>query len=118
MEIRNDAEHRQMISLLESMSSTKNPSLEMLERYRVLANIVERYEMEYHEPEPPTLIQAVHSKMNEMGIKNQRELADILGLPSSRVSQLMNKKINPTVGMLKIFYHKLKISPEILLAED
>jgi HTH-type transcriptional regulator / antitoxin HigA len=76
--------------------------------------LVKNYE-DQHYPIPfPDPIEAIKSKMEELGLKNQ----DLVGKIGSKgyVSSVLNRRKPLTLEMAKIFYKELKIPAEVLLS--
>lgn len=65
-------------------------------------------------PLPATINAVVQHKINELNI-NQVKLAEILGLGTSKLSQILNGKREPDVSFLKALHIKLGISGDFLL---
>lgn len=65
-------------------------------------------------PLPLTLKAVVKNKIDEMNI-NQAKLAEILGLGTAKLSQILNGKRQPDVPFLKALHSKLGISGDFLL---
>ncbi|NER07882.1 MAG: helix-turn-helix domain-containing protein [Okeania sp. SIO3C4] len=80
----------------------------------ILATLVEIYEEKNYPSSPPTPVEAIKFRMEQLGLKN-KDLIPIMG-SASRVSEILNNKRSPTVEMLKKLYKQLRIAPEILLS--
>ena len=65
-------------------------------------------------PLPVTINAVVQHKINELNI-NQVKLAEMLGLGTSKLSQILNGKREPDVPFLKALHSKLGISGDFLL---
>jgi len=65
-------------------------------------------------PLPVTINNVVQHKINELNI-TQAKLAEILGLGTSKLSQILNGKREPDVTFLKAVHNKLGISGDFLL---
>lgn len=65
-------------------------------------------------PLPLTLKAVVKNKIDEMNI-TQAKLAEILGLGTAKLSQILNGKRQPDVPFLKALHSKLGISGDFLL---
>jgi HTH-type transcriptional regulator/antitoxin HigA len=62
----------------------------------------------------PTLAEVIRDEMTERGI-TQKELAELLGVSPSRISEYMTGKAEPTLKVARLLNQKLDIDPEILL---
>jgi HTH-type transcriptional regulator / antitoxin HigA len=63
---------------------------------------------------PTTLISMIELKMYEMRLK-QRDLADLLGVESSRVSEYLNGKRKINIEIAKKIHEKLGIDGNFIL---
>ena len=80
----------------------------------LLVTLVESYEMKHYPIAPPDPIDAIKFRMEQMGI-TKAEMVKYLG-SQNRVSEVLNRKRNLTLRMVKSLYKGLKIPAEILLA--
>ena len=62
----------------------------------------------------PDLVGLVEFKMYQLKM-NQNALAEILGMPASKISQILNKKREPDVPFLKGIHEKLGIDGNYIL---
>ena len=80
-----------------------------------LATAVEKFEDEnLHLPKPKTLVGMIQLKMFELKLK-QKQLADILNIPESRVSEMMKGKRKITLPIAQKLYEKLDIPADFIL---
>jgi HTH-type transcriptional regulator / antitoxin HigA len=80
-----------------------------------LAEAIQSYEKENVSfPMPTTLIGMIELKMYEMRLK-QRDLADLLGVESSRVSEYLNGKRKINIEIAKKIHEKLGIDGNFIL---
>jgi HTH-type transcriptional regulator / antitoxin HigA len=80
-----------------------------------LAEAIQSYEKENVPfPMPTTLIGMIELKMYEMRLK-QRDLADFLGVESSRVSEYLNGKRKINIEIAKKIHEKLGIDGNFIL---
>lgn len=80
----------------------------------LLVTLVESYEMKHYPISPPDPIDAIKFRMEQMGM-TKADMVKYLG-SQSRVSEILNRKRNLTLKMVKSLYKGLKIPAEILLA--
>lgn len=80
----------------------------------LLVTLVEAYEMKHFPIAPPDPIEAIKFRMEQLGMTSA-DMVQYLG-SQSRVSEILNRKRNLTLGMIKSLYKGLKIPAEILLA--
>lgn len=95
----------------EKKVSPETPEGKKLEVALVL---VKNYEDQHYPIPYPDPIEAIKSKMEELGLKNQ----DLVGKIGSKsyVSSILNRRKPLTLEMAKIFHKELKIPAEILLS--
>jgi HTH-type transcriptional regulator / antitoxin HigA len=80
-----------------------------------LAEAIQSYEKENVSfPMPTTLIGMIELKMYEMRLK-QRDLADLLGVESSRMSEYLNGKKKINMEIAKKIHEKLGIDGNFIL---
>jgi len=79
----------------------------------ILAILIEKYEEEYYPIHSPDPIEAIKFRMEQMSMTNG-ELAEIIGY-RSRVSEILNRKRQLTLGMIRRLHLKLKIPYEALM---
>lgn len=95
----------------EKKVSPETPEGKKLEVALVL---VKNYEDQHYPIPYPDPIEAIKSKMEELGLKNQ----DLVGKIGSKsyVSSILNRRKPLTLEMAKIFHKELKIPAEVLLS--
>jgi HTH-type transcriptional regulator/antitoxin HigA len=80
----------------------------------LLVTLVESYEMKHYPIAPPDPIDAIKFRMEQMDMTKD-DMIKYLG-SQSRVSEILNRKRNLTLKMVKSLYKGLKIPAETLLA--
>ena len=84
------------------------------EELQVALLLIKQYEDEHYRIPLPNPIDAIRSKMEERGMKNQ-DLVGIIGT-KGYVSALLNKRKPLNLELAKIFHRELGIPAEILLS--
>lgn len=79
-----------------------------------LSNLVAEYEETHLPVTTPGLIDVVRLRMSEMGL-NQKELAELLGTSTSRISEYLKGKRDLTLDMAKTIHKKPNIDADIIL---
>ena len=79
----------------------------------ILSILIEKYEDEYYPIHSPDPIEAIKYRMEQMSM-TKAELAEIIGY-RSRVSEILNRKRQLTLGMIRRLHFKLKIPYEALI---
>ena len=80
----------------------------------IISDLVEEYEDIHYPVEIPTLPEIIRYEMAERGI-TQKELAKLLGVSPSRISEYMNGKAEPTLKVARLLREKLDIDADFLL---
>lgn len=88
-----------------------NPDFVMMDR---LSDLVANYEDREFIIETPSLINVIKLKMYEMGLK-QKDLAEKLGVPKTRVSEYLRGKREITLDVAKKLHSQLNIDGDIIL---
>ena len=80
----------------------------------LLSDLVADYEEEHYPIAPPTLAETIKLRMFEMGL-TQTKLAELLGLSTARVSEIITGKGEPSLKTGREISRKLNIDPAIVL---
>ena len=86
----------------------------LTETWEILVTLVEAYEQKHFYIPPPDPIEAIKFRMDQLGLK-QSDLADAMG-GKNRVSEILNRRRELTVKMMKELHRKYNIPAESLLA--
>lgn len=80
-----------------------------------LAQAIEQYQLAAgYFPKPTTLPAMIELKRQQRQLK-QKELAQLLEVPASRLSQILSGKRRVTMDLARKLYERLDISPEFIL---
>lgn len=80
----------------------------------LLSGLVEEYEDEHYPIKVPSLVDVIKLRMYEMGI-NQAKLSELLGVSTSRVSDYITGRSEPTLKVAREMSKKLNIDANIVL---
>ena len=80
----------------------------------LLSGLVEEYEDEHYPIGTPSLIDIIKLRMYEMNL-NQTALAGLLGISTSRISDYLTGKSEPTLPIAREISKKLNIDANIVL---
>jgi len=80
----------------------------------LLVTLVESYEMKHFPIAVPDPVDAIKFRMEQMGMTSS-DMVEYFG-SQSRVSEILNRKRNLSLNMIKTLYNKLNIPANILLA--
>ncbi|MCX6250490.1 MAG: helix-turn-helix domain-containing protein [Bacteroidetes bacterium] len=111
--IKTEKDYNEAIQRIEKLWGVKknSPNGDELD---LLCTIVEAYEMKHFPILPPDPIDAIIFRMEQMNM-TKSDMAKYLG-SQSRVSEILTRKRQLTLKMVKSLYKGLKIPAEILLA--
>ncbi len=113
--IKNKKEYRQAFEKIDVLLSEMGDDLEKQKEARSLAEEIQEYEKDNISfPAPTTLLGMIELKMYEMKLK-RKDLAVILGVEASRVSEMMNGKRRISVEVAKGLHEKLGIDGNFIL---
>ena len=84
------------------------------DRLEVLMVLVNDFEARHHAIELPDPIEAIQVRMNELGL-DRTGLGEMLGIPSGRVSEIMNRRRRLTTGMIRTLASELRLSEACLI---
>lgn len=112
--IHNEETYRQYLHWIDELVDCQenSPEEQVLELVSIL---VEHYEAQHYHIEPPDPVEAIKIKIREEGLK-RKDLIDYFG-SASRVSEVLNRKRQLTLDMVRKLHKGLGISAETLLAE-
>jgi len=117
-ELENEEQYEVMIQRIEELlplvsNETPVNDRNMIELV-VISNLVEEYEEKYYPVRIPTLAEIIKDEMDERGI-TQKQLAEMLGVSPSRISEYMTGKAEPTLKVARLLHKKLDIDPDFIL---
>lgn len=118
MIIKTELELKEAFNTLDKLIAEMGDNTNKQAQAKVLAEAIQSYEKEYVSfPLPTTLIGMIELKMYEMKLK-QRDLAVVLGIESSRVSEYLNGKRKINLEFAKKIHEKLGIDGNFILKAD
>jgi HTH-type transcriptional regulator/antitoxin HigA len=90
------------------------PGTKESDRLEVLMVLVDDYETRHHAIALPDPIEAIQVRMQEMGL-DRAGLGEMLGIPSGRVSEILNRRRRLTLGMIRTLSSELHLSERCLI---
>ena len=111
--IKTEKDYNGAIQRIEQLWGAKKNSPDG-DEFDLLCTIVEAYEIKHFPILPPDPIDAIVFRMEQMNM-TKSDMAKYLG-SQSRVSEILTRKRQLTLKMVKSLYKGLKIPAEILLA--
>ena len=100
--------------LLQVVGNDTSPTDPAFVELDELSDLVADYEEMHHPVPTPGLIEVIRLRMAERGL-NQKQLAEVLGTPTSRVSEYLKGKREITLEVAKRLHQKLNIDSDIIL---
>jgi len=113
--IKTETDYNNSIQRIEALWGAKRDSIEG-DELDLLCTLVESYEMHHYPIAPPDPIDAIQFRMEQLGM-TKTDLAKFLGA-QSRVSEVLSRKRQLTLKMVKSLYNDLKIPASILLSDN
>lgn len=100
--------------LLQYIDSIDNKDSKNFVELNLLSDLVANYEELHYPVRKPSLIEVIKLRMIEMGL-NQKRLSELLGVSTSRISEYLNGKSEPTLKIAREISVKLGIDASIVL---
>ena len=100
--------------LLQDSNNIENTDAKGYIELNILSDLVADYEESNFPIQKPSLIEVIKLRMAEMGL-NQKRLSELLGVSTSRVSEYLTGKCEPTLKVAKEISVKLNIDASIVL---
>ena len=91
------------------------PGTSEFDELELISTLVEIYEDKHYPINMPTPVSAIKFRMEQLGLR-QQDLVAFIG-SRSKVSEILNRKRNLTLAMMRALNKGLGISPDILLQE-
>ena len=110
--IKSDRDYNRALKRLELIFDAKPGSSEG-DELEVLGILIEQYENEHFPIGMPDPIEAIKFRMEQLGY-TQGDLANIVGL-KSRASEILSRKRNLTLEMIRQLHDSLKIPTDVLI---
>ena len=83
------------------------------DRLDILATLIDAYEAEHFPIDPPDPIEAIKFRMEQQGL-TRKDLEPLIGT-RTRVAEVLNRKRNLSIGMIRRLHAQLGISAEVLI---
>src|SRR5690606_2784929 len=101
-------------TLLQDPDNIENTNAKGYIELNVLSDLVADYEERTYPIKKPSLVEVVKLRMAEMDL-NQKRLSEILGVSTSRTSEYLTGKSEPTLKVAREISVKLNIDPTIVV---
>jgi len=116
--IKNEKEYQAIAErverLLQIPDNIENRDAKGYIELNLLSDLVAEYEERIYQVQKPALVDVIKLRMAEMGL-NQKRLSELLGVSTSRVSEYLNGKSEPTLKVARDMSIKLGIDASIVL---
>ena len=112
--IKTEEEYNGAMAMIDSLINAPENS-EDSEKLELFSIIVEDYENKYYKMEMPDPIEAIKQRAEQLGL-TRKDLEQSLG-SRARVSEILNKKRNLTLPMIRKLSKNLNIPADILIKE-
>jgi HTH-type transcriptional regulator/antitoxin HigA len=83
------------------------------DRPDVLATLIDAYESEHHPIDPPDPVEAIKFRMEQQSL-TRKDLEGLLGT-RTRVAEVLNRRRNLSINMIRRLHDKLGISAEVFI---
>jgi len=83
------------------------------DRLDILATLIDAYETEHYPMDPPDPIEAIKFRMEQQGL-TRKDLEPLIGT-RTRVAEVLNRRRNLSIGMIRRLHQRLGISAEVLI---
>lgn len=117
-EVDSELQYEALMERIEQLLKIVTNETPVTDRYflelDVISNLVEEYEEKHYPIEMPTLAEIIKDEMKERGI-TQKQLAELLGVSPSRISEYMTGKAEPTLKVARLLHRKLDIDADFIL---
>ena len=110
--IRSNADYESALGEVEKLWGAKSgtPSGDRLD---VLATLIDAYESEHFPMDPPDPIEAIKFRMEQQGLK-RKDLEPLIGT-RTRVAEVLNRKRNLSIAMIRRLHKALGIPADVLI---
>jgi len=110
--IRTKTDYNNALAELERLWGAKSGTREG-DRLDVLATLIDAYEARHYPMDPPDPIEAIQFRMEQQGL-TRKDLEPLIG-SRARVAEVMNRKRNLSIDMIRRLHEALGISAEVLI---
>lgn len=110
--IRTNADHKAALMEVERLWGARSGTPEG-DRLDLLATLIDAYEARAYPMDPPDPIEAIQFRMEQMGL-TRKDLEPLIGT-RARVTEVMNRKRNLSIEMIRRLHAELGISAEVLI---
>ncbi len=110
--IRTQADYKKALTSFKKLWGAKSGTAAG-DRLDILATLVDVYEAEHYPMDPPAPIDAIRFRMEQQGL-TRKDLGPIIGA-RARVTEVLNRKRNLSIAMIRRLHKELGFPAEILI---
>jgi HTH-type transcriptional regulator/antitoxin HigA len=110
--IRTKRDHEAALAEVERLWGAKLGTPEG-DRLDVLATLIEAFEEAHYPMDPPDPIEAIKFRMEQQGL-SRKDLEALIGT-RTRVAEILNRRRNLSIAMIRRLHAKLGISADVLI---
>jgi HTH-type transcriptional regulator / antitoxin HigA len=110
--IRTKADYKAALAEVERLWGAKSGTPKG-DRLDVLATLIDAYETRHYPMDPPDPIDAIQFRMEQQGL-TRKDLEPLIGT-RARVAEIMTRKRNLSIDMIRRLHEQLGISAEVLI---
>ena len=110
--IRTKADYKDALAEVERLWGAKSGTPKG-DRLDVLATLIDAYETRHFPMDPPDPIEAIQFRMEQQGL-SRKDLEPMIGT-RARVAEVMGRKRNLSIDMIRRLHKQLGISAEVLI---
>jgi HTH-type transcriptional regulator/antitoxin HigA len=110
--IRTKADHKAALAEVERLWGARSGTPKG-DRLDVLATLIDAYETQHYPMDPPDPIDAIQFRMEQQGL-TRKDLEPLIGT-RARVAEIMTRKRNLSIDMIRRLHEHLGISAEVLI---
>lgn len=112
--IENEEALAEALARIDQLWPKKDADQNAADEIKVLSVLISDYESHHHPIPPPSPIEAILFRMDQLGM-NQSRLAETLGTTRARVSEIMNGKRELSLEMIRKLQFSLGIDAKVLV---
>lgn len=110
--IRSKADYKNAFNELERLWGAKSGTPDG-DRLDIIATLIDAYETEHYPMDSPDPVEAIKFRMEQQGL-SRKDLEPLIGT-RTRVAEVLNRKRNLSIGMIRRLHDHLGIPAEILI---
>jgi HTH-type transcriptional regulator/antitoxin HigA len=110
--IRTKVDHKRALAEVERLWGAKSSTPEG-DRLDILATLIDAYEDEHYPMDPPDPVEAIKFRMEQQGL-TRKDLETMIGT-RTRVAEVLNRKRNLSISMIRRLHEGLGISADVLI---